>query len=73
MTNKLVNEHGINAANITTDWKGDTVQPFPNDNDKNRCVIIKGVGNARFSPGGDLTTEQAILIVYRTYTYLSGK
>ena len=35
--------------------------------------IIKGVGNARFSPGGDLTTEQAILIVYRTYTYLSGK
>lgn len=45
VTNKLVNEHGINAANITTDWKGDTVQPFPNDNDKNRCVIIKGVGN----------------------------
>ncbi len=44
VTSKLVNEHGINAANITTDWKGDTVQPFPNDNDKNRCVIIKGEG-----------------------------
>ena len=41
---KLVNEHGINAANITTDWKGDTVQPFA-ENDKNRCVIIKGEGN----------------------------
>lgn len=44
VTAKLVNDHGINAANITTDWKGDTVQPFPNDNDKNRCVIIKGEG-----------------------------
>ena len=44
VANKLVNEHGINAANITVDWKGDTVQPFPNDNDKNRCVIIKGEG-----------------------------
>jgi outer membrane protein OmpA-like peptidoglycan-associated protein len=43
VTAKLVNEHGINAANITTDWKGDTVQPFP-VNDENRCVIIKGEG-----------------------------
>ena len=44
VANKLVNEHGINAANITIDWKGDTVQPFA-ENDKNRCVIIKGEGN----------------------------
>ena len=43
VVNKLVREHGINAANITTDWKGDTVQPF-SENDKNRCVIIKGEG-----------------------------
>ena len=43
VTSKLVNVHGINAANITTDWKGDTVQPFA-ENDKNRCVIIKGEG-----------------------------
>ena len=43
VTSKLVNEHGINAANITTSWKGDTVQPFA-ENDKNRCVIIKGEG-----------------------------
>ena len=27
--------------------------------------IINGVGNGRFNPGGDLTTEQAILITYR--------
>lgn len=44
VTNKLVNEHGINAGNITTSWKGDTVQPF-DENDQNRCVIIKGEGN----------------------------
>ena len=44
VTNKLVNEHGINAANITTTWKGDTVQPFA-ENDKNRCVVITGKGN----------------------------
>ena len=44
VANKLVNEHGINAASITIDWKGDTVQPFA-ENDKNRCVIIKGEGN----------------------------
>ena len=43
VTNKLVNEHGINANNITTNWKGDTDQPFA-ENDLNRCVIIKGEG-----------------------------
>ena len=43
ITAKLVNDHGINPANITTTWKGDTVQPFA-ENDKNRCVIITGEG-----------------------------
>jgi outer membrane protein OmpA-like peptidoglycan-associated protein len=43
ITAKLVNIHGINPANITTSWKGDTVQPF-SENDKNRCVIISGEG-----------------------------
>ncbi|MBQ7600175.1 MAG: S-layer homology domain-containing protein [Clostridia bacterium] len=33
--------------------------------------IIKGVGGTRFSPGGDLTVEQAILITYRAYTALT--
>ena len=27
--------------------------------------VINGVGQGRFNPGGDLTTEQAILITYR--------
>ncbi len=35
--------------------------------------IIKGVGGTKFSPGGDLTTEQAILITYRAYGVLSGE
>ena len=40
----LVNKYGIEADRITTDSKGDTVQPFE-ENDKNRCVIITGEGN----------------------------
>jgi outer membrane protein OmpA-like peptidoglycan-associated protein len=39
----LVNKYGIEASRITTDSKGDTVQPFA-ENDKNRCVIITGEG-----------------------------
>lgn len=43
VTDKLVNQHGLDAARIKTDSKGDTVQPFE-ENDKNRCVIITGEG-----------------------------
>ena len=43
VTNKLINEHGIDASRIKSDSKGDTVQPFE-ENDKNRCVIITGEG-----------------------------
>lgn len=43
VTNKLINEHGLSADRIKSDSKGDTVQPFE-DNDKNRCVIITGEG-----------------------------
>lgn len=39
----LVKRYGIDPAIITTDSKGDTVQPFA-ENDKNRCVIIDGEG-----------------------------
>ncbi len=39
----LINEHGIDASRISTDSKGDAVQPFA-ENDKNRCVIITGEG-----------------------------
>jgi len=43
VTAKLINEHGLDASRLTSDSKGDTVQPFE-ENDKNRCVIITGEG-----------------------------
>ncbi|MBR2234183.1 MAG: OmpA family protein [Prevotella sp.] len=36
----LVKKYGCDAARISIDSKGDTVQPFA-ENDKNRCVIIE--------------------------------
>lgn len=38
---ELVNKYGCDGSRITVDAKGDTVQPFA-ENDKNRCVIIDG-------------------------------
>lgn len=43
VTDKLIKEHGVDASRLKTDSKGDTVQPFE-ENDKNRCVIITGEG-----------------------------
>ncbi|MGM5629994.1 OmpA family protein [Apibacter raozihei] len=36
---KLVKEYGISKNRISTSWKGDTEQPYPN-NDWNRVVVI---------------------------------
>ena len=36
---ELVNKYGIDASRISVSAKGDTVQPFT-ENDRNRCVII---------------------------------
>lgn len=41
---RLVDEYGISRDRISVDAKGDTVQPFA-ENDKNRCVIIEGEGS----------------------------
>lgn len=38
---ELVEKYNIDANRIATDSKGDSVQPFA-ENDKNRCVIIDG-------------------------------
>lgn len=38
---ELVSKYGADASRIITEAKGDSVQPFA-DNDKNRCVIIIG-------------------------------
>lgn len=41
VTKELI-KRGIPANRITTESKGDTVQPFPNDNDMNRVAVIIG-------------------------------
>ena len=42
VTTLLTKKYGIDASRITTTSKGDTVQPFPNDNDKNRVTVVVG-------------------------------
>lgn len=43
VTKELVKK-GVNASRITTTSKGDTIQPFPTDNDKNRVTIVVADG-----------------------------
>ena len=57
VTDKLVNEHGIDASRITTDSKGDTVQPFE-ENDKNRCVIVTGDGTFKVTTYEEVEVEK---------------
>ncbi|WP_294743991.1 OmpA family protein [uncultured Prevotella sp.] len=57
VTKKLVDEHGIDASRIKTDSKGDTVQPFE-ENDKNRCVIITGEGTFKVTVYEDAEVEK---------------
>lgn len=40
VTNLLTKKYGIEASRITTTSMGDSVQPFPNDNDKNRVTVV---------------------------------
>jgi outer membrane protein OmpA-like peptidoglycan-associated protein len=57
VTNKLINEHGIDASRLTSDSKGDTVQPFA-ENDKNRCVIITGEGTFKVTSYEEYDTQK---------------
>ena len=57
VTKKLVEDHGLDAACITTDSKGDTVQPFP-ENDKNRCVIVTGEGTFKVTTYEEVEVEK---------------
>jgi len=68
VTNKLVKEHGIDASRITIDSKGDTVQPFA-ENDKNRCVIVTGEGTFKVTAYEDVQVEkQSTKKVMKTQT-----
>ena len=44
-TRRALIQHGVDPKMIKkVEWKGDTVQPYPNDNDKNRLSVITGHG-----------------------------
>ena len=44
-TKKALIEKGVDPNMIkSVEWKGDTVQPYPDDNDKNRLSVITGHG-----------------------------
>lgn len=58
VTKKLVDEHGLDATRIKSDSKGDTVQPFPEDNDKNRCVIVTGEGTFKVTNYEEVEVEK---------------
>ena len=57
VTEKLIKEHGLDASRLTSDSKGDTVQPFA-ENDKNRCVIITGEGTFKVTTYEDVEVEK---------------
>jgi outer membrane protein OmpA-like peptidoglycan-associated protein len=62
VTAKLVKDHGLDQKRIKTDSKGDTVQPF-DENDKNRCVIVTGEGTFKVT-----TTEMVEVEVEKQST-----
>lgn len=57
VADKLVKEYGIEASRIKTDSKGDTVQPFA-ENDKNRCVIVTGEGTFKITTYEEVDVEK---------------
>jgi len=58
---KLINEYGLDASRLKTDSKGDAVQPFPEDNDKNRCVIITGKGTFKITTMEEYEVEKTVM------------
>jgi outer membrane protein OmpA-like peptidoglycan-associated protein len=57
VTKILIEEHGLDASRLTSDSKGDTVQPFE-ENDKNRCVIITGEGTFKVTKYEEYDTQK---------------
>ena len=57
VTEKLVKEYGIDASRVQSDSKGDTVQPFE-ENDKNRCAIVTGEGTFKVTTYEEVEVEK---------------
>ena len=56
----LVERHGIDPERIIIDSKGDTVQPFA-ENDKNRCVIIDAEGFRNYTDYEEVDVEKQVM------------
>lgn len=57
----LIEKHGVNGDMLEVDSKGDTVQPFPDNNDKNRCVIIDAVGKTKVQEFREIEVEETVM------------
>ena len=57
----LIEKHGVNGDMLVVDSKGDTVQPFPDNNDKNRCVIIDAVGKMEVKEFREIEVEETVM------------
>ena len=57
----LIEKHGVNGDMLIVDSKGDTVQPFPDDNDKNRCVIIDADGKITVQEYREVEEEVTVM------------
>jgi len=57
----LIEKHSVNGDMLIVDSKGDTVQPFPNDNDKNRCVIIDADGKVTVQEMREIEEEVTVM------------
>ena len=57
----LIEKHGVNGDMLVVDSKGDTVQPFPDNNDKNRCVIIDAEGKTFVTNYKDVEVEETVM------------
>jgi len=57
---KLVSEYGLDKKRIKVDSKGDTVQPFA-ENDKNRCVIVSGEGTFLIKKFRQVVVDKTIM------------
>ena len=57
----LIEKHGVNGDMLVVDSKGDTIQPFPDNNDKNRCVIIDATGKVKVQKFREIEVEETVM------------
>ena len=58
--NDMVEKYGCERSLFTIDSKGDTVQPFE-ENDKNRCVIIDAQGVREYTDYEEVDVEKTVM------------